>query len=537
MNILKNSAIILKLSLVTTLAVMILSGCGAKGRMTTVTEERTTTNEPISPDGYNHFANANILEILEAYTEALAEYEKALKYIPESAVIRTDYARLLFRLQMIPDALDNALKVEPKTSDICLLIGDCYRFLEKSQPAIDYYRKATVLDPENLNAYWYLAGFYRQFGLIDSAISAYYQVARLSDTYRIWQELGTMLGQKERYAEALTAFSNAVRHNPEKTNINSYLGLASAYDALDSLDRAREILDQAIALDKYDVRIFRHMLSMYLARQDIKNAIAASEQVVALVPSDWTAQRRLGVLLYSDGQLDRADSLFSNRIDFGDENVLNYFYRGRVAIEQKRFDDALGLFLTVTEKEKPFVDGWLNRGFVYRAMDSLDRAIEVQKQGLEYCEDDKNRVRLLFSIGATQEQNGQFHEAVATFQKLIDLDRDNAPALNYLAYTLADRGEQLTYALELIERAIALAPDNGAYIDSYAWVHFKLGNVEMALDQLKKAVTLMDSDPVIFEHLGDVYKAMGNDTEARLHYNRALNIDPDSISIKEKMKQ
>lgn len=524
-------------AMVSLLAILVLGGCGAKGRFADQIDERPTASEkPVSPVGYNHFVNANLLELFEAYPEALAEYEKALNYLPESATIRTDYARLLFRLQKIPEALQQARQIDPKTAEIHLLIGDCFRFIEKPQMAINNYREATRLDPENINAYWYMAGYFRQFGETDSAIAAYYHLARLSDTYRIWQELGTMLGQAKRYTEARNAFSTSIELNSEKTNMNSYLGLATTYNALDSLNQAQAVLDQAIALDKYDVRIFRHMLTMYLSRNDLPMAINASKELVALVPSDWAAQRRLGVLLYSDGRLEESDSLFTERIEFGDDNALNYFYRGRVAIEQKRHDDALGFFNEVVQKESTFVDGWLNLGFVYRELDSLDLAIEVQRRGLEYCEDDENRIRLLFAIGAALERNDQFHESVATFQKIIAINSEHAPALNYLAYTLADRGEQLSYALELIEKAIALAPDNGAYIDSYAWVHFKLGNLDLALVQLKKAATFLDSDPVIFEHLGDVYKALGNREEARKQYNRALELDPNSISLEEKMK-
>jgi tetratricopeptide (TPR) repeat protein len=91
--------------------------------------------------------------------------------------------------------------------------------------------------------------------------------------------------------------------------------------------------------------------------------------------------------------------------------------------------------------------------------------------------------------------------------------------------------------LELIERALEISPENGAYIDSYAWVHFKLGNHDLALTELKKAVDLLNDDAVIYEHLGDVYKALGNLEEAERSYMRSLEIDPDGISIEEKMKK
>jgi len=88
----------------------------------------------------------------------------------------------------------------------------------------------------------------------------------------------------------------------------------------------------------------------------------------------------------------------------------------------------------------------------------------------------------------------------------------------------------------LIEKAMAISPDNGAYIDSYGWVYYRMGNFDLALTELQKAASLINSDPIIFEHLGDVYKALGNNEKALRYYNRALEIDPDSLILEEKLR-
>ena len=60
---------------------------------------------------------------------------------------------------------------------------------------------------------------------------------------------------------------------------------------------------------------------------------------------------------------------------------------------------------------------------------------------------------------------------------------------------LADRGTRLDEALSLIRRAVALDPQNGAYLDSLGWVHFKMGKYDLAEDALRKAVDRIDNDP------------------------------------------
>ncbi|MDD4050296.1 MAG: tetratricopeptide repeat protein [candidate division Zixibacteria bacterium] len=518
------------------LAAIVMAGCGGSAAKISLLETKPLSDtQTLSPQGFNHFVNANLLEMYGAYADALSEYEKALRYIPTSVIIRTDYAELLYRSQRPYDALAVARPIEPKSSSVYLLIANCYRLLAQPDSAIPAYQTAVALDSLNMDALWYLAGFYRESGQADSAIAAYYRLVRVSDTYYLWQELATQLGKAGRYAEALTAFQKSVDLKSDKSNIGALMGLAATYDALDSLARAEETIDRAIALDPYDVRIYRQMSAMYVARRDVKKAIMASEKLASLLPSDWMVHRRLGVLLYSDSQLDKADSLFRSRIEAGDEDALNYFYRGRVAIEQGRLDDAKSFFERTVEKENTFVDGWLNLAFAYREMDSIGMAISALQRGLPSCTENMDRIRLLYSLGSIEERNGQYDSAVIVFQQLLSIDSNYTPALNYLGYMLAEKGDRLPYAQTLIERALAHDSANGAYLDSYGWVLFKQGNYDKALVQLKRAAEVITTDPVVHDHLGDTYRAMGDEAEARRQYEKALQIDPENAAIKGKL--
>jgi tetratricopeptide (TPR) repeat protein len=262
----------IKLGALASLLLLVVAGCGGKGHMKVATNESAPRRHlDISGPGYNHFVNANLLELFGVYDEAANEYQSALKYFPESATIRTDYARLLFRMSRFSEALEQAQLIEPKSSEVCLLIGDCYRLTGRMEAAVKYYGRAVDLDPDNINAYWYLAGYYRQTDKVDSAITVYYQLARLSDTYRIWHELGAMLGSAGRFSEALKAFQRSIEINPDVSNLNAYIGLATTYNALDSLPKAEEVFQQAIDMAPDEVRIYRQMLDLYMDREDIKS--------------------------------------------------------------------------------------------------------------------------------------------------------------------------------------------------------------------------------------------------------------------------
>ncbi len=163
-------------------------------------------------------------------------------------------------------------------------------------------------------------------------------------------------------------------------------------------------------------------------------------------------------------------------------------------------------------------------------------------------------VHVLFDLGRSLERAGQFDGAVAIFQRLLALDQDHAEASNYLGYMLAERGERLTEAKKLIERALKIDPENGAYLDSLGWVYYQLKQYENAARWLDRALaveeeTLRQTDPnspivdglrenlaVIHEHAGDAAQKMGDFSRASHHYERAIEFDPDNQTLREKFK-
>jgi tetratricopeptide (TPR) repeat protein len=99
--------------------------------------------------------------------------------------------------------------------------------------------------------------------------------------------------------------------------------------------------------------------------------------------------------------------------------------------------------------------------------------------------------------------------------------------LNYLGYSLVERGEKMDEALAMIETAAEARPDNGAIVDSLGWVYFQLGRYDEAVVHLEQAASLEPLDPVINDHLGDAFWAVGRETEAQFQWQRALSFDPD----------
>jgi Flp pilus assembly protein TadD len=104
---------------------------------------------------------------------------------------------------------------------------------------------------------------------------------------------------------------------------------------------------------------------------------------------------------------------------------------------------------------------------------------------------------------------------------LLKVDPNNAQALNYLGYSLLERGAERQRAATMVQRAYALEPTSSAIADSLGWAYFLQGNTKDALPLLEKAAKGAGADAAINEHLGDAYWTLGRRREARYAWNVA----------------
>ena len=139
---------------------------------------------------------------------------------------------------------------------------------------------------------------------------------------------------------------------------------------------------------------------------------------------------------------------------------------------------------------------------------------------------------LYFYRGICHEQSKDWAPAEADFRKALELNPTQPQVLNYLGYGLVDRGEKLDEALGMIEKAVAADTEEGYIIDSLAWAYFKLGRYAEALEPMEKASLLEPVDPIVTDHLGDVYWMNDRKLEARFQWHRALSFKPTETDQK-----
>ena len=154
-----------------------------------------------------------------------------------------------------------------------------------------------------------------------------------------------------------------------------------------------------------------------------------------------------------------------------------------------------------------------------RAIGSYDIAIDM----IDHSKPKPKHWYVHYVRGIVHDRLGNWQLGLRDFDRALLLSPNQFQVLNYVGYSLVERGERLEEALSMIERAVVAQPKAGYIIDSLGWVQFRLGYYQRAIVHMERAVELMATDPVVNDHLGDVYWAVGRKTEARFQWQRALS--------------
>ncbi len=165
-------------------------------------------------------------------------------------------------------------------------------------------------------------------------------------------------------------------------------------------------------------------------------------------------------------------------------------------------------------------------GDILRYDEQWEESAEVYSQLIEQIDGDRPRDwRYFYVRGIAFERSGQWERAEADLLKALELNPEQPYVLNYLGYSWVDQGLNLTEALDMIDRAIAILPRDGYIIDSLGWAYYKLGRIDEAIAELERALQYLPNDPEINDHLGDAYWVAGRQREAMFQWRIAIDVD------------
>jgi tetratricopeptide (TPR) repeat protein len=240
----------------------------------------------------------------------------------------------------------------------------------------------------------------------------------------------------------------------------------------------------------------------YLRLNETGKAAAQLQAVTRLSPQMSEAHYLLALIYSSEHKYDLAASEYEFILKSAAQNdpadTDAYLYLGQLYYAQGKYPLAIGQFLKILGTDPENTTALNLLGSVYADTDEASKSIEI-------------------------------------FRKVLQIDPENSEALNSLGYMYAQGGVHLDEAVRMIRQAIEIDPANGAYYDSLGWALFKKGKFAESLMALQKAGMYIE-DEVLYDHMGDVYKALNEYTLACQYWRKSLDMDPHQVAVQQKIK-
>ncbi|MBI3602073.1 MAG: tetratricopeptide repeat protein [Candidatus Omnitrophica bacterium] len=270
---------------------------------------------------------------------------------------------------------------------------------------------------------------------------------------------------------------------------------------------------------------------------DSRQAVGEYEKSTSLDHQQPLPHLRLGAYDARMGHLDEAVEQLKVVVKLQPDSAQAHYLLALIYSSQKKYDLASVEYETVLKdasRNNPNnieIHAYLAQ--LYYALHKYPQAVLQLTQILQLT---PQNVSAWYLLGSVDLELQQHEKAKQAFRKVLALEPDHDGALNSLAYMYAQEGMNLDDALKMVRRAIELDPSNGAYYDTLGWVLFKKGMNAESLMALEKAQDYIQ-DPVIYEHMGDVYKAVDEPTLARKFWLKSLALDAKQPEVSEKIEQ
>ncbi len=518
-----------------------------------------------------HFMLGYQAELAQDVDRAIQEYQAALKADPSSHSMKARLAGLYFSLGDMPNAVryaDQASEGLGQDGQLLTQMAGILASAGQGERAVTLLDRAIEADQTSGDPYFtkglLLLNLKRQ-PEAEQAIRA--GLARAPESAVGHYHLARMLLDAGKAEEAAASLERAIAVNASFEP--AYLALASISESRQAQDRGIAVLRKYLQAVNPRSRGIRHQLvRLYVATKDYPGARKELNELLLEDPSDLDAQLRLALLYGEEKDYPKAiDQLIqilkARPTDLKIRDYLGYLYE-----ETKDAKKAIETYTFNVQLEPSYFEGHLHLGLLFyrlkqspEAITHLTQAITINPKqpeahivlGLTYVQKDQfdeaarvleegigqnpKHADLYFNLGTVYDKLNRFDDVVRVMETAIKLDPHHADALNYLGYSYAERGVKIDQALSLTKRAVALKPTNGYYIDSLAWALFKSGSLTEALTEIKRALSLAGDDPVIYEHLGDIYAKQRNLSDARESWLHALELDPSNTKLMDRFRE
>ncbi len=418
---------------------------------------------------------ADFYERRHRWKDAAGAYAKVIEVAPKSVELKTRYASALLNAggresaAQAREVLNELVAARPNEPRTLYLLSQAERRLGDAAAAETTARRIIT---QNSRSPW-----------------GYYALAEALEERRQYKAV------VETLAPAVVDFRARGSDDPlGLTLLLPHLGFA--YQQLGEYDKAIATFEDARKLSPDDETVSTYLIGAHLAARRYAQAADLARAARQEHPADLRLARLEAQALQKSGKAAEGAAILQEIVKQHADDPTAYVALAQFYVTADRAADAVPL---LDEAEKKFPDS----------------------------------TEIPFELGAVYDKMKRFGDAEAQLRKVIAHEPENATALNYLGYMLADRGERLDEAVQLLTRALKAEPDNGSYLDSLGWAYFKSDKLDLAEQNLRRAAEQLTTNSVVQAHYGDVLFKLRRYSDAIAAWTRALSGDGEDVNPKD----
>jgi tetratricopeptide (TPR) repeat protein len=453
--------------------------------------------------------------ILQAIAESfylLGKHDLALDYLLNSIRLNDSYMPSLDLLERIYFqkfdikksimVLEKVIEVDPKNDQNKVILANLFE-LQNPNRSIELYE--SVINPVyKVSALQRLSQLYINKKLNDKYISTIEQLIEIeNDKNKYFFILLNEYNKQKNYDKSFNLINKYDHYLDYKEFTNCYynIGLSLLNDNKETISKYYPVVLQKIDSPEYSTW-YLNMISMYIYDK----------------LEDSTLTKTYMNRLYNF-----ADSIPEASLE------ISHFYRQKNNIELSQ-----EILLNYKRKFAKDVRFYLSLAGIYFYKQEFKKVVETYNEVLLF---DTNNVNVWIELGLAHNRLRDYEKSDIAYEKAIFLDPNNPLANNNFAYSLSERGLDLERAEKMIKLALEVDPKNPSYLDSYAWILFKMEKYHEALKYIYESIETGNPASEVYEHLGDILYKMGKKIDALNAYEKGLKINPEDSALINKVKE
>ena len=283
--------------------------------------------------------------------------------------------------------LSHCAQLDAKNFDILHLLAIVYASQEMHQFAIECYKKALQLSPNDVSALSNLGSSLNAIGRNQEAFSVFQKAIMIDPEASItWYNAANILCDTGEYKEALTYYERSIKLNPQY--YQTYINYGKVLFELKRYSDSLTFYDKALRINQNSLECLINKGTTLNELKRFDEAIAHFDKVLSLKPDFAEGWSNKGIALNGLKRYDDAISHYDKALSFKPDYAEGWSNKGVTLHELKRYDEAIAHYDKALSLKPDYAVGWSNKGFALNELKRFDEAIDYYDKALSLKPDD-----------------------------------------------------------------------------------------------------------------------------------------------------